>query len=115
MIKLKLMKNFSSVIPESDSVPFNPATAPYTKYLNDPTISTAFRNDKAVKLAKLYLETGEIPSTFLWLKDVPTEDRDKDRSFERNKLEERKKKILNNPYIQKRRDKKDRDLLKKVF
>jgi hypothetical protein len=103
-----------SVIPESDSVPFNPTTAPYTKYLNDPNISFAFKNDKAVKLAKLYLETGELPSSFLWLKDVPSDDRDKDdKLFERNTLEDRKKKMINNPYIQKRRDKKEKDLLKK--
>ena len=67
-------------------------------------------------MAKLYLETGELPSSFLWLKDVPSDDRDKDdKLFERNTLEDRKKKMINNPYIQKRRDKKEKDLLKKVI
>jgi len=101
-----------SVIPESDSVPFSPNIPPYTKYLADPNISQAFKNDKAVKLAKLYLETGEIPSTFLWLKDVPLEDKD-EKINERNKVEDRKKKLLNSAYPQKRRDKKEKELIKK--
>ncbi|ORX48107.1 hypothetical protein BCR36DRAFT_294191 [Piromyces finnis] len=103
-----------SVINETDSLPFSLNTSPYTKYLADPNISQAFKNDKAVKLAKLYLETGEIPSTFLWLKDVPTEDKN-EKYMEKNKVEDRKKKILNNTYPQKRKDKKEKELLKKVF
>jgi len=104
-----------SVIPESDSVPFSLNTTPYTKYLSDPNISTAFKNDKAVKLAKLYLETGEIPSTFLWLKDVPSEEKVKDEKIERNKItaDDKKKKLINNTFIQKRREKKEKELLKK--
>jgi len=103
-----------SVIPESDSVPFSLNSTPYTKYISDPNISTAFKNDNAVKLAKLYLETGEIPSTFFWLKDVPSEDKEKDDKInERSKIEERKKKLLSNAYIQKRQEKKEKELLKK--
>jgi len=103
-----------SVIPESDSVPFSLTSSPYTKYISDPNISTAFKNDNAVKLAKLYLETGEIPSTFLWLKDIPSEDKEKDDKInEIGKIEERKKKLLSNSYLQKRREKKEKEISKK--
>lgn len=51
----------------------------------------------------------------MWLKDVPSEDKEKDDKInERSKIEERKKKLLSSAYIQKRQDKKEKELLKKV-
>ncbi|KAJ1656301.1 hypothetical protein IWQ61_004099 [Dispira simplex] len=57
-----------SVVPETDTRPFDPHYSPYTEYLQGPN-SHAFKYDRAVQLATLYFEFAQAPDTFLWICD----------------------------------------------
>ncbi|KAJ1970249.1 hypothetical protein IWQ62_000076 [Dispira parvispora] len=57
-----------SVVPETDTRPFDPHRSPYTEYLQGPN-SHAFKYDRAVQLATLYFEFAQAPGTFLWICD----------------------------------------------
>ncbi|KAJ3081718.1 hypothetical protein HK102_002174, partial [Quaeritorhiza haematococci] len=63
-----------SIVPESDALPFCPWQPPYTTYVTGPS-GPQFRVDKAVILATWYWETGNVPSSFVWLKGQALEDR----------------------------------------
>src|SRR4051794_16815027 len=49
--------SFSSTVPNSALVPFNPSKPPYTEYISGPN-SLTFRRDEAVQLASHYAEAG---------------------------------------------------------
>ncbi|EGF77604.1 expressed protein [Batrachochytrium dendrobatidis JAM81] len=59
-----------SVVSETDTLPFGPASPPYTSYLAGSS-AAEFRKDKAVLLATDYWHSGTVPSFFTWLGSAP--------------------------------------------
>lgn len=59
----------SSIIRESDVLPFCPAESPYQEYVHS-SFAKAFLADRAVILASKYWESGAVPDSFKWLIDL---------------------------------------------